>query len=132
MGLFTMGKTVIKQLFGKSPNLMYPVKPAKKMDTSRGHITFDGSKCISCRLCQKKCPATAITVDPKAKTWQIDRFRCIVCNSCVEACPSKIILMDTQYMHPFTSRENTVETYPITWVKPAKPAADKAPEAAEG
>lgn len=132
MGLFTMGKTVLKQLFGKSPNLRYPVNPAKKTDKTRGHITFDGSKCISCRLCQKRCPAVAIAVDVKAKTWEIDRFRCVVCNSCVEACPSDVLTMDTQYMHPFTSRENTIETFAITWVKPAKPAAGKAPEAAEG
>jgi ech hydrogenase subunit F len=122
MGLFTLGKTVVGQLFGKSPNLRYPLRPAKKTDRTRGHVEFDGSKCISCRLCQKKCPSLAITVEPK-KTWTIDRLRCNVCNHCVEICPVQCLSMDTQYPAAGTVRSEMTATYAITWVKPEKPAA---------
>ena len=54
--------------------------------------------------CQRKCPTQAICVEPKEKTWQIDRLRCIVCNCCVEVCPTKCLAMDTQYTAAMTTR----------------------------
>ena len=126
MVFFEMTKTALKTVLSKPVTILYPFAPAKKTDLSRGHVVFDGSICISCGLCQKKCPAQAIVVAKEAKTWQIDRFRCVVCNSCVEVCPVKCLCMDMQYTAPATMKG--VETFAITWVKPPKPAAKQEAE----
>jgi ferredoxin len=42
------------------------------------------SRCVSCGICEKKCPVSCI--DPRSKS--VDRERCILCFSCVSACPS--------------------------------------------
>jgi len=119
MAYFEMVRTALRTVLSKPATILYPVQAAKKTPISRGHVVQDGSKCISCGICVKKCPAQAIVLDKAAKTWQIDRFRCIVCNSCVETCPVKCLSMDTQYTAPATAK--SVETFMITYVKPAKP-----------
>jgi formate hydrogenlyase subunit 6/NADH:ubiquinone oxidoreductase subunit I len=122
MAFFEMVKTALTTLLHRPATIRYPAQPAKKTALSRGHVTIDQSRCISCGTCQRKCPAQAIVVDKEAKTWQIDRLRCVVCNSCVDTCPVKCLSMDTQYSSPVTAR--SVEIVAITYVKPVK-AADK-------
>lgn len=47
------------------------------------------SGCISCKICEKKCPSGAITVvDNVAK---IDYSKCTQCGICANECPRKII-----------------------------------------
>ena len=121
-------KTVLSSVGRRPATLMYPVRAAKRMPVSRGHVVFDGSKCISCKICMKKCPTEAICLNKEAKDWSIDRFRCIVCNSCVETCPSKCLSMDTAYIPPVTERM-AAEHFAITYVKPERPAPKKADEA---
>ena len=120
MAFFEMAKTAVRTVIGKPVTLMYPARPAKKTELTRGHVVFDGSTCITCGLCMKKCPAEAICVRKEEKTWQIDRLRCVVCNSCVEVCPKQCLIMDTQYSPGMTDREG-IEVFPITYVKPEKP-----------
>lgn len=120
MGIFEMARTVVKSVFRKPATLMYPVKSAKITTLSRGHVVIDVSRCISCRICQKKCPSQAISVDPKEKTWQINRLRCNVCNSCVETCPAKCLTMDAHYI-PCVTVKPGAELFQITYVKPQKP-----------
>jgi ech hydrogenase subunit F len=120
MAFFEMTKLAIKTLLSKPATILYPFQPAKKTLLSRGHVLNDGSRCISCGICMKKCPSQAILLDKEAKTWQIDRFRCVVCNSCVDTCPVKCLSMDTQYTAPAVTKG--VEITQITYVKPAKSA----------
>ena len=120
MGLFEMAKIVTGWAIRKPATLMYPAKPAKVTPLTRGHVVIDVSKCISCRICQKKCPSQAICVEPKEKTWQIDRLRCNVCNSCVDNCPVKCLSMDIHYISPSAERPGP-ELFQITYVKPPKP-----------
>jgi ech hydrogenase subunit F len=119
MGFFEMTKTALKTVLSRPVTILYPYQLAKKTSLSRGHVVHDGSKCISCNICVKKCPSQAILLNKEAKTWQIDRFRCVVCNSCVDTCPTKCLSMDTQYTAPASVQ--SVETFTITYVKPVKP-----------
>jgi ech hydrogenase subunit F len=124
MAFFEMTKTAIKTLISRPATILYPAQPAKKTVLTRGHVMNDGSRCISCGICMKKCPSQAILLEKEAKTWQIDRFRCVVCNSCVDSCPAKCLSMDTQYTAPAVTK--SVEIIQITYIKPPKPAAKEA------
>ncbi|RXE57013.1 4Fe-4S ferredoxin [Methanoculleus taiwanensis] len=127
MGFFTMAKTVLQNLFGRPPTRRYPAVPARVGPITRGHVTIDPARCISCGLCMRRCPSQAIRVERAEKVWEIDRFRCIACDACVEACPAKCLIMESGYIAPVTEKE--VERHPITYVKPERPQKK---EAAEG
>ncbi len=118
MAFFEMVKTALKTVVSRPATILYPAEAAKKTPLTRGHVTIEESRCISCGTCQRKCPAQAIVISKEAKTWQIDRLRCVVCNSCVDTCPVKCLFMDTQYSPPVTAR--SVEIIAITYVKPLK------------
>ncbi|MBE6554169.1 MAG: RnfABCDGE type electron transport complex subunit B [Ruminococcaceae bacterium] len=45
--------------------------------------------CISCRICEKNCPAGAVTVNDFVAS--IDQNKCTGCGICAEKCPRKII-----------------------------------------
>lgn len=132
MTYFQNAKTVLKSLFSRPATLMYPAKPAKKTPLSRGHVTIDPAKCITCRSCQRKCPTQAILVEVKEKTWQIDQMRCIVCDCCVEVCPTKCLTMDTQYPVALTARGGVTKVT-VAGPKKKEPVApvDGAPEKKE-
>ncbi|MEN6396330.1 MAG: 4Fe-4S dicluster domain-containing protein [Methanoregula sp.] len=126
MPFFEMVKTALKTVVHRPVTILYPAEAAKKTPLTRGHVTIDESRCISCGTCQRKCPAQAIVLNKEAKTWQIDRLRCVVCNSCVDTCPVKCLVMDTQYFAPVTARG--VEIVTITYVKPARPEKKDEPK----
>jgi formate hydrogenlyase subunit 6/NADH:ubiquinone oxidoreductase subunit I len=119
MAFFEMVKTALKTVVQRPVTILYPAQAAKKTPISRGHVTIDASQCISCGICQRKCPSQALFISKEEKTWQIDRLRCVVCNSCVDTCPVKCLIMDTQFTSPVSVR--SVEIVAITYVKPAKP-----------
>ena len=127
MAFFEMAKTAIRTVLEKPATRPYPYVPAKRTGLSRGHVTIDVSKCISCGMCMKKCPSEAICISKEQKTWAIDRLRCIVCNSCVEVCPVKCLAMDQAYTPSYTVRPG-MEVFAITYVKPEKPAKKEEPE----
>ena len=52
--------------------------------------TWNAEKCIYCGVCQAVCPTKAITLDKKAKTFEIDRDKCIYCGKCVKSCPAAL------------------------------------------
>ncbi|MGI6737423.1 MAG: 4Fe-4S binding protein [Anaerovoracaceae bacterium] len=100
MGVFKLGKVVTRSLFHKPATLMYPVIPRQWQERTRGHIEIDVSKCILCGICSRKCPTNAITVDRKARTWQIQRMQCIQCSCCVETCPKQCLSNEPEYTAP--------------------------------
>lgn len=112
----------MRSLFGKPATLMYPVKPAKITEATRGHMTIDVDTCIFCGICQKKCPTNAITVDRKGRVWSIERMKCIQCNACAVNCPKDALLMETTYTAP--SQVKITDTFQ------GPPKEEKAPKEA--
>ena len=69
-------------------------KAAKATNASGGAADADGDltcadTCVFCGLCVKACPADAIKVDRKAKSWEVDTNACIKCGACIDKCPKK-------------------------------------------
>jgi ech hydrogenase subunit F len=118
MGFFEMTKTVLRNLSAKPVTRLYPVTKARVCPLTRGHVTIDPSKCISCGLCMRRCPAQAIQLEKEEKIWEINRLRCIACDACVGACPVKCLVMEQAYIAPVVGP--LVERYPITYVKPER------------
>ncbi|MBR0162688.1 MAG: 4Fe-4S binding protein [Oscillospiraceae bacterium] len=73
-----------------------PVKaeaPVELKPRDDGKPVQDPSKCIYCTLCARNCPAGALNVDRKAKTWTLDEDLCVACGTCQGACPKDAIIM---------------------------------------
>ena len=64
-------------------------------------VSIDGDKCVSCRLCEKNCKASAIDV----KTGRIDYSRCVVCGNCIGKCNKDAI----RYVHPAKAEARKAE-----------------------
>jgi ech hydrogenase subunit F len=102
MPYFIMAGKTMKNLFTKPATRLYPVEKRHYHRACRGHVVFNVETCIFCGICQKKCPADAITVARKEKTWEIIRLKCISCGSCVDACPKDSLSMANTYSPPIT------------------------------
>ncbi len=126
MALFQMALTVLKNIASKPATLMYPVRSAKRTSETRGHIVIDPAKCICCRICHRKCPTGAICVEPKERTWQIDRMRCVICNSCGDTCPTKALTVDNAYTKALTARGG-IEKFTVAGPKKKEPATEGKP-----
>lgn len=96
-----MLKRALVNVASKPATLMYPATPAKRYETSRGHITIAIDDCIYCGNCERHCVSQAIVVDREARTWEINRLRCIICGLCAEVCPRDCIFIEPDY-HPST------------------------------
>lgn len=64
------------------------------MSVDKGAVTksYCDVGCISCRICEKNCPAGAVTVNDFVAS--IDYDKCTACGICAEKCPRKIIYYD--------------------------------------
>lgn len=64
------------------------------MSVDKGPVTKSYCEvgCISCRICEKNCPAGAITVNDFVASIAYDK--CTGCGVCAEKCPRKIIHLD--------------------------------------
>ena len=64
----------------------------------RGKLNYDRAKCIGCGLCQKVCPANAISRDPdEAKKMIFHADRCCFCAQCNDICPVQALTMGTEF-----------------------------------
>lgn len=60
----------------------------KGENEKKGKLRIDGSKCVGCGLCAKRCPVRNIEMkDGRARA----RADCIFCYRCVNLCPRKAI-----------------------------------------
>ena len=69
-----------------------PAKKSAKPASDGAAASGDGDltcadSCVFCGLCTKACPADAIKVDRKAKSWEVDVDSCVKCGVCIEKCP---------------------------------------------
>ena len=110
MPVFTIAGMILRSLFGRPATRMYPAVPREYVQGSRGHIEIAINECIFCGLCQRKCPAQALSVRREAKEWEINRLRCVSCNFCVDVCPTKCLSMAQGYSSAATS-SGTPEKY---------------------
>lgn len=80
--LFKKPATIIKSTDGPGIDKNY-----------RGKLKYDPTDCIDCKLCQRDCPANAITVinegtkDDKKMKIILNTGHCIFCCQCVDSCP---------------------------------------------
>ncbi|MDD2189604.1 MAG: 4Fe-4S dicluster domain-containing protein [Eubacteriales bacterium] len=125
MASFKLGRMVMRSLFKKPATLMYPVIQREWQERTRGHIENEIDECIFCGICQKKCPANALTVDKISKSWTIARMQCIQCSCCIEVCPKKCLKNMNIYTSPST--EKVVDRY-VGSPQESKPVPKAAPE----
>lgn len=104
MAIFKMAKTVISNTFHKPATRLYPIEKREFYTNTRGKLGIDIATCIFCGMCQRKCPADAITVNRQEKTWAVEPFSCISCGNCVDACPKKSLFLENQYTTPDTTK----------------------------
>ena len=98
--MFTLLSNIFKNLGRKPATRRYPFETREVPAGARGHLDIDIEKCIFCGICQKRCPAQALSVSRPAKSWSVNHYACIVCGYCVDACPKKCLLMRTEHFKP--------------------------------
>ena len=108
MKLFSMTKTLMKNLVSGPATLMYPMRKRVYTEITRGRVEISINDCIFCGLCSRRCPTHSIVVTKDPKEWQIDRLKCCACNLCVEICPKKCLTMENQYFPPVTERSQAI------------------------
>lgn len=122
--MFDMIRNVMKSLFAGPATRMYPQEKRAPFADARGQVVgIDASVCIFCGLCQRKCPAIAITVDKPTKTWTLNPYKCVVCGVCEEVCPKKCLHLGTVYRPPVFQKENLAITQPPQPSAPEENAA---------
>ena len=80
-------------LAGKGPAKAAPAAPAAAATAGAtgSQVVNDVSRCICCGMCQRNCPAGAITVNLRERTWRIDLASCVNCDTCITNCPRKCL-----------------------------------------
>lgn len=128
MSCLTFAREMLKNLFSPPVTTEYPLKPKQFVPGVRGKVVNNIDNCIFCGMCQRNCPADAITVDRVARTWTINPFSCVQCRGCVENCPKKCLSMEEHYTDPATAKSDVVmQGKPLPPPPPPKPPV--APEA---
>lgn len=101
------------------------VKPLETEEKPKQIAIIDENTCIGCTLCIQACPVDAI-VGAAKQLHTIIAKQCTGCELCLPPCPVECIRMETV---PETL-ENWKWKYPVVELRPARPEAGPAKEAA--
>ena len=93
MNISSLWKEVIQHIFKKPATQKYPFVKPNLPDGVRGRHLFFPDRCISCKLCERVCPANAIEmIDVEGKLMPLFMLdRCVFCYQCAESCPKDAI-----------------------------------------
>ena len=70
-----------------------PAVKAEEINVPDTHIRIEAEKCLFCGKCEHNCPADAISIDRRSRTWTIDREKCITCGVCADGCPARCLTL---------------------------------------
>ena len=70
-----------------------PAVKAEEATVPDTHIRIEAEKCLFCGKCEHNCPADAISIDRRNRTWTIDREKCITCGVCADGCPAHCLTL---------------------------------------
>ncbi|MGA9139940.1 MAG: 4Fe-4S dicluster domain-containing protein [Methanocella sp.] len=120
-----------KNLLSKPYTSNYPFTPYQHFPGVRADVTFDGTKCILCQLCQRSCPAECIIIHKEEEQVEYLNTQCIRCGYCVRVCPTNAISQNEVYTKPSKQRltvytKVTNENAPVIKKRKAAEAAKKA------
>jgi polyferredoxin len=73
-----------------SPFLVAGYHVGRLLKIPQMRIQADSSKCISCKVCDRKCPMS-ICVSESIKDGYIKSSDCILCGECVEGCNKNVL-----------------------------------------
>jgi ech hydrogenase subunit F len=133
MAMLKILENLVKNAVRKPYTSRYPFTPYQHFPGTRADVTFDGTKCILCQLCQKSCPAQCIVIHKEETNIEYLNTQCIRCSTCARVCPTNAISQNEVYTKPSRERLTiytlvTNENAPI--IKKRK--AEAAKKAAEG
>lgn len=108
MNYFVYAGHMLANLFRKPVTTKFPLEAPQYPENDRGKVCNNIDDCIFCGMCQRSCPAGAITVDRTTKTWKINPYACVQCGSCVDNCPKKCLEMQNVYTPAAQEKEDLV------------------------
>ncbi len=112
----------------KQVSAVAPVAASQPMG-DRSHIVNNVVKCIFCGQCERNCPADAITVDRRNRTWRINLEACVNCGTCIDNCPRKCLSLGCYLGNRTDITVKGVAPMRKAAPKPAAPAPTAAPAA---
>lgn len=118
-------KELLKNLVSRPVTIKYPQERKEPPSRFRGRLQMNYDKCTGCGLCERNCPALAITlVSPKgvseirARRPLFRLYECVFCGQCALSCPVKAISFTREY-ELATYEKQGLTLYP-PWFKSEK------------
>lgn len=88
---FTAGKrAACHYICWMAPFMIIGTKIRNKLKYPSLHLECDASKCVNCRMCDKKCPMS-LEVSDMVKKGDMNNPECIMCGECVDSCNKKAV-----------------------------------------
>jgi formate hydrogenlyase subunit 6/NADH:ubiquinone oxidoreductase subunit I len=144
-----MIREVVGSAMRKPLTVRYPFVKVQMPKKFRGKLAFNPTVCIGCKICEKDCPAAAITIRKiadKKFECDIDLGKCIYCAQCADSCPRKALTTTEDFELAQLSRGKLKVVYtgqadgkptigssnaPVIEPPPAPPPKPAAPAAAK-